>query len=200
MKRAVIIALHKKCFTGARILLLVRLHLDHQEVQGNQKYWKRLRGAKESLLVKLIPLQSLLRHGSRQFTVMQKNQDVLREQLLPTTQEQFGDKQCLFQHYGAPCHKAKWITKRLGEQNTDILGPWPGNSSDLNTITVTCGQFSRDRWTNKNPQILTKSKHWLSKTEAAISKVVAQTLMDNMPGWIREVLEKEEHSKCWLFA
>ncbi|CAJ0940565.1 unnamed protein product [Ranitomeya imitator] len=34
-------------------------------------------------------------------------QNVLQEQLLPTIQEQFGAQQCLFQHDGAPCHKAK---------------------------------------------------------------------------------------------
>ena len=39
-----------------------------------------------------------------------------------------------FQHDGAPCPKAKVITKWLGEQNIDILGPWPGNSPDLNPI------------------------------------------------------------------
>ncbi|CDQ69127.1 unnamed protein product [Oncorhynchus mykiss] len=26
------------------------------------------------------------------------------------------------------------LTKWLGEQNIDILGPWPGNSPDLNPI------------------------------------------------------------------
>ena len=60
-------------------------------------------------------------------------QHILREHLLPTTQDQFGDEQFLFQHYGAPCHKAKVITKWLWEQNIDILGPWPGNSPDLKT-------------------------------------------------------------------
>uniref|UniRef100_A0AAQ4RHK3 Transposase Tc1-like domain-containing protein n=1 Tax=Gasterosteus aculeatus aculeatus TaxID=481459 RepID=A0AAQ4RHK3_GASAC len=42
-------------------------------------------------------------------TAMNKEwcQNVLREQLLPTIQEQFGDKHCLFQHDGAPCHKVK---------------------------------------------------------------------------------------------
>jgi hypothetical protein len=66
-------------------------------------------------------------------TAMNKEwyQHILREQLLPTIQEQFGDEQCIFQHDGAPCHKAKVITKWLGETNIDILGPWPGNSPDL---------------------------------------------------------------------
>uniref|UniRef100_A0A8C7R8T1 Transposase Tc1-like domain-containing protein n=1 Tax=Oncorhynchus mykiss TaxID=8022 RepID=A0A8C7R8T1_ONCMY len=40
------------------------------------------------------------------YTAMNKEwyQHILREQLLPTIQEQFGDEQCLFQHDGAPCH------------------------------------------------------------------------------------------------
>uniref|UniRef100_A0A674DNM5 Transposase Tc1-like domain-containing protein n=1 Tax=Salmo trutta TaxID=8032 RepID=A0A674DNM5_SALTR len=58
----------------------------------------------------------------------ERYQHILREQLLPTIQEQFSDEQCLFQHDGAPCHKAKVITK-LGPWPT-ILGPWPGNSPD----------------------------------------------------------------------
>ena len=49
-------------------------------------------------------------------------------------QEQFGDEQCLFQYDGAPCHEEKVIARWLGEQNIDILGPWPGNSPDLNHI------------------------------------------------------------------
>ena len=48
-------------------------------------------------------------------------QHILREQLLPTIQEQFGDEQCLFQHDGVPCHKPKVITKWLGEQNIDFF-------------------------------------------------------------------------------
>jgi N-dimethylarginine dimethylaminohydrolase len=42
-------------------------------------------------------------------TAMNKEwyKNILREQLLPTIQELFGDKQCLFQHDGASCHKAR---------------------------------------------------------------------------------------------
>ncbi|CAJ0935983.1 unnamed protein product [Ranitomeya imitator] len=80
--------------------------------------------------------------GIGSLTVLPKNtamnkewyQNVLQEQLLPIVQEQFGAQQCLFQHDGAPCHKAQVITKWLMEQNIEILGPWPGNSPDLNPI------------------------------------------------------------------
>ena len=46
-------------------------------------------------------------------TAMNKEwyQHIIREQLLPTIQEQLGDKQCLFQPDGTPCYKAKVITK-----------------------------------------------------------------------------------------
>jgi hypothetical protein len=60
-------------------------------------------------------------------------------------------EQYLFQHDGAPCHKAKLITKWLEEQNIDILGPWTRNSPDLNPI--------ENLWINKNPQILTNSMY-----------------------------------------
>ncbi|CDR00205.1 unnamed protein product [Oncorhynchus mykiss] len=88
--------------------------------------------------------------GVGSLTILPKNtamnkewyQHILREQLLPTIQEQFGDEQCLF-HQGAPCHKAKVITKWLGEQNIDILGPWPGNSPDLNRIENLCSVLNR---------------------------------------------------------
>lgn len=80
--------------------------------------------------------------GVGSLTILPKNtamnkewyQHILREQLLPTIQKQFGDEQCLFEHDGAPCHKAKVITKWLGEQNIDILGPCAENSPDLNPI------------------------------------------------------------------
>uniref|UniRef100_A0A4W5MI94 Myosin VA n=1 Tax=Hucho hucho TaxID=62062 RepID=A0A4W5MI94_9TELE len=62
--------------------------------------------------------------------------------------EQFGDKQCLFQHYGAPCHKAKVITNVLCVQ-------MPKGSDDswaqklYNTHLKTCSLFEKPRMSNK---------------------------------------------------
>jgi hypothetical protein len=71
-------------------------------------------------------------------------------------QEQFGDEQCLFQHDGAPCHKAKVITQWLGEQNIDILVQGQETPQTLIPL-INCRQSSRGGWTNKNPQILKKT-------------------------------------------
>ncbi len=69
-------------------------------------------------------------------TAMNKEwyQNVLQEQLLPTIQEQFGDDPCIFQHDGAPCHKAREIKKRLEDHYIEILDLCPDNSPDLNPI------------------------------------------------------------------
>uniref|UniRef100_A0A673ZNA5 Tc1-like transposase DDE domain-containing protein n=1 Tax=Salmo trutta TaxID=8032 RepID=A0A673ZNA5_SALTR len=108
-------------------------------------------------------------------TAMNKEwyQHILRKQLLPTIQEQFGDEQCLFQHDGAPCHKAKVIIKWLGEQNIDILGPWPGNSPGLNPIenlwSILKRQVEKQKLTNSDKLQALIMQEW-----ATISQDVAQ--------------------------
>jgi len=42
-------------------------------------------------------------------------QNVLKEQFLPTTLEQFGGDLCIFHLDGAPCHRTRMIMKRLGD-------------------------------------------------------------------------------------
>ena len=53
------------------------------------------------------------KHGFKQRMVPK----VLQEHLLPTIQERFGEDTCIFQHDGAPCHKAKAIAKWLNDKN-----------------------------------------------------------------------------------
>ena len=125
--------------------------------------------------------------GVGSLTILPKNtamnkewyQHILREQLLPTIQEQFGDEQCLFQHDGAPCHKAKVITKWLGEQNINILGPWPGNSPDLNPIenlwSILKRRVDKQKPTNSDNLQALIMQEW-----AAIRQDVAQKLIYSM--------------------
>ncbi|CAJ0945408.1 unnamed protein product [Ranitomeya imitator] len=117
-------------------------------------------------------------------------QNVLQEQLLPTVQEQFGAQQCLFQHDGAPCHKAKVITKWLMEQNIEILGPWPGNSPDLNPIENLWSIIKR--WEDKQkPTNSGKMQALIMQEWTAISQDLVQKLIESMPGRIAEVLKKK---------
>ena len=146
--------------------------------------------------------------GVGSLTILPKNtamnkewyQHILREQLLPTIQEQFGDKQCLFQHDGAPCNEEKVITKWLGEQNIDILGPWPGNSPDLNPIEILWSILKR-RMDKQKPTNSEKLQALIMQEGAAISQDVAQKWIDSMPGQIAEVLKKKgKYCKHGLFA
>ena len=121
---------------------------------------------------------------------------ILWQQLLPPIQEQFGDEQCLFQHDGAPCHKAKVINKWLGEQNIDILG----NSPDLNPI-VNLWSILKRRVYKQKPTNSDKLQALIMQEWAAISQDVVQKVIDSMPGRVTEVLKKKgQHFKYCLFA
>jgi hypothetical protein len=137
--------------------------------------------------------------GGGSLTILPKNtykewyQHTLREKLLLTIQEQFGEEQCLFQHDGAPFHRAKVITKWIGEQNIYILGP--GNSPDLNPIenlwSILKRQVDKQKPTNSDKLQALIMQEW-----SAISQDVAQKLIDSMPGRIAEVLKKKgQHCK-----
>ena len=82
---------------------------------------------------------------------------------------------------GAPCHMAKMITKKLGEQNIDILGPWPGNSPDLNPIENLRSILKR-QVDKQKPTYSDKLQALIMQEWAAISQDVAQKLIDSMPG------------------
>ena len=58
---------------------------------------------------------------------------VLEAKLIPQLTEWFGNGPRVFMQDGAPCHKAKSITKYLEEQRIPVLR-WPGNSPDMNPI------------------------------------------------------------------
>uniref|UniRef100_A0A9J8AJZ0 Tc1-like transposase DDE domain-containing protein n=1 Tax=Cyprinus carpio carpio TaxID=630221 RepID=A0A9J8AJZ0_CYPCA len=120
-------------------------------------------------------------------------QNTLQQQLLPTTQQQFGEEQCIFQHDGALCYKAKVITKWLGDQN--VLGPWPGNSPDLNPIENLWSILKR-RVDKQKPTNSDKLQEVIMKEWVAISQDLAQKLIESMPSRIAEVLKKKgQHCK-----
>ena len=62
-----------------------------------------------------------------------------------------------FQHDGAPCHQTKAVKKWLGEAGILILGPWPGNSPDLNPIE-NCWVLLKQKVAAHNPTSLSNLK------------------------------------------
>ena len=75
------------------------------------------------------------------------------------------------------------ITKWLGEQNIDILGPYGQETPHTLIPLRTCGQSSGGGWTNKNTHT-DKLQALIMQEWAAISQDVAQKLIDSMPGRI----------------
>jgi transposase len=87
------------------------------------------------------------------------------------------------------------ITKWLGEQSINILGPWPGNSLDLNPIE-NLWSILKMRVEKQNPTNSDKVQACIIQEWASISQDMAQKLIDSMPGWIAEVLKKKgQHCK-----
>jgi transposase len=58
---------------------------------------------------------------------------VLETRLLPQLKDWFPGEDFVFMHDGAPCHKAKSITKFLAEKDVKTL-PWPGYNPDIKPI------------------------------------------------------------------
>jgi len=56
-----------------------------------------------------------------------------KEESHPINISKIPDKTGIFQHDSAPCHKSKFVTKYLEENNVKILD-WPGNSPDFYLI------------------------------------------------------------------
>ena len=90
---------------------------------------------------------------------------------------------------------AKVKTKWLGQENINILGPWPGNSPDLNHIENLWSILKR-RVDKQKPTNSDKLQALIMQERAAISQDVAQKLIDSMPGQIAEALKKKgQHCK-----
>ncbi|GFV32853.1 transposable element Tcb1 transposase [Trichonephila clavipes] len=59
--------------------------------------------------------------------------EILRNKLLPTARDLFGNQSWIFKDDNAPCHRAKVVQKWLKDHTVNIMN-WPGQSPDLNPI------------------------------------------------------------------
>ncbi len=53
-----------------------------------------------------------------------KNQEILRESLLPTIRKLYRNKEMIFQHDGASCYTARTTKKWLQDHRIEVLA-WP---------------------------------------------------------------------------
>lgn len=101
-----------------------------------------------------------------------------------------------FQHDGAPCHSSRLVSEWLATSGIQLLGPWPGNSPDLNPIE-NCWVMAKKEVAKLHPtssaDLERKIKEvWVAK----ISPDYCKALCRSMPERIQAVLaNKGLHSK-----
>lgn len=98
-----------------------------------------------------------------------------------------------FQQDGAPCHQTKAVKDWLQRSNINLVGPWPGNSPDLNPIE-NCWAVLKRKVAEKNPTSIASLKDaiktvWVKE----ISPELCQKLSDSMQSRIASVLENHGH-------
>ena len=121
-------------------------------------------------------------------------QDILQKRFVSQLQEWFpnGEK-CIFILDGAPCHKAKTITKFLAHNNIEVL-EWPGNSPDMNPIENICQFLKKEIAKNeiKNKvHLIEKLVHEWNHSEELQNKV--RNCISSMPRRIKALIAAKGH-------
>lgn len=120
---------------------------------------------------------------------------VLIEELLPTIDNQFPDQNCIFQHDGAPCHRAGAIKKLFDDFGIEELTPWPGNSPDLNPIE-NLWSILKQRVNKSQPTSTRDLQDLILHEWNSIDINIIQNLISSMPKRIEEVLRNRgQHCK-----
>ena len=140
--------------------------------------------------------------GTGALTILPKNTamnsawylEVLNAHLLPTIADQFPDNEVAYQHDGTPCHNAGVVKKFLDDHGVEILGPWPGNSADLNPIENLWSIVKR-QVNSKKPTNLTQLGALIEEVWKSIDQNII-SLVQSMPKRIKTVLKtRGQHCK-----
>ena len=119
-------------------------------------------------------------------------------EILQTKVPQFMEiKECThFQHDGAPCHQIRAVKQWLSDSGFEILGPWPGNSPDLNPIEH-CWGIMKQKVAARNPTSLSELKKAITEVwTMEISTDLCKSLCLSMPNRIDAIIRnKGLHTK-----
>ena len=95
----------------------------------------------------------------------------------------------VFMHDGAPCHQAKLVKEWLTAKKIEVLGPWPGNSPDLNPIDNLWYILKREV-AKHHPTSLEDLKQIIRQVWCReITQEFSKKLVNSMPKRLQEVIK-----------
>ena len=102
----------------------------------------------------------------------------------------------IFQHDGAPCHRAKRVTQWIEAQSFEILSPWPGSSPDLNPIENAWCLVKR-KVAERNPTSVKSLMEAIKEVwTTEITAEYCSKLIDSMPERLQAVVKAHgKHTK-----
>ena len=118
----------------------------------------------------------------------QKYQDILKENLLPTSNKQFSEN-LIFQQDGASSHTAKSTKSWLENNNVHVI-IWPSGSPDLSPIESLWGVMKKEL-RNQRPSNKDALKSKLQEIWDKISNDECQSLMNSMQKRVQAVIQSK---------
>jgi len=113
--------------------------------------------------------------------------DILRQHLKHDMQIKFCK---FFMHDGAPCHKKRAVMNWLRDNRIQVIGPWPGNSPDLNPIENAWDHL-KTKLEELKPSSITDLKMKINEVwENHFSVDYCKSLIHSMPRRIAAVLKQ----------